>query len=147
MKHLRGHPEAGNIYFLSLVILGFFATIILLVYPTTQGRRPFEVFPPDTSCKFCPVGSQGIYHFVLAEGDHATNLTALRKKAVEYCVKIGNPQCVVSFWSDAAMVPARLPLGPASARAEIARFQANWETGKQLICPLKAGVVQEDDCF
>ncbi len=82
------------------------------------------------------VGSLGQRHLVLLDAAIADNLDQLKKIATTVCAPA--KPCMVGFWSDAAALPAAMPMTAAQQQAMLAQYVRNPASGKEdllLKCP------------
>ena len=76
--------------------------------------------------------TQGMMHFVLIDQKYWKDQDQYRLAIAQICA--GKNICQVMFWKDAALVPNKLPMSDAQAKAKVAHWQYNGNTGhRQLL--------------
>jgi hypothetical protein len=100
---------------------------------------------PCSAADWQQLGGQGMMKFVLIskskESDQATYRSAIRS----LCGTSG--YCYISFWSEKALVPARLPMTDAQIDGQVASYTRNPTTGfEELLwnCRLR---IDPKNCF
>lgn len=95
------------------------------------------------------VGSQGVMRFVYLPADELSEET-LRLAAAEFCPGATAPICKISFWTDRALTPSKLPMRSEQSDAMLAQWQLNLNTGhRRWIWRCSAGdkLIAEAECF
>lgn len=75
------------------------------------------------------VASQGLRHFVLVPAAASGDRAVLNDAARTLCKAKG--ACVVMYWSDARLVPTKMPLSKAQAQGVVAQYSRNSATGHE----------------
>jgi hypothetical protein len=78
-----------------------------------------------------PVGAQGARQFAVVDKAVAADETTLKQAASSMC-KPGKA-CVVMFWTDEKLVPAKLPLTKPQSDAVVAQYTRNPSTGHEAL--------------
>lgn len=75
------------------------------------------------------VGTLGQRHMMVVEPSVVSNAQLLKQAAATACIP--TKPCVVAFWSDAAEVPAAMPMTTAQQQAMVAQYVRNPVSGKE----------------
>jgi len=82
------------------------------------------------------VGTLGQRHLMLVDAGVQDNAEQLKQAALTVCAPA--KPCLVAFWSDAAAVPAAMPMTSQQQQAMVAQYLRNPASGKEsllLKCP------------